>query len=100
MMNKSKNVILAALSPKYKVQFYGSNPDKGEICIGNVAAAFKEFLQFFYEKSVHLTVENIELMLVLAEQSLVDEFVEKCIDFLKEAITKFDQQVETQQLLP
>lgn len=73
MMNKSKNVILAALSPKYKVQFYGSNPDKGEICIGNVsAAAFKEFLQFFYEKSVHLTVENIELMLVLAKQSLVD----------------------------
>lgn len=80
--------VLAALSPKYKAQFYGPNPDQGEILIPTIsAAAFKEFLQFFYKDRVNLTMDNIETVLDLAQQSLNDEFVDICIDFLKNVIT-------------
>lgn len=78
--------VLAAHSPKYKAQFYGPNPDVGEIHVPHVsAAAFNVFLQFFYKKMVNLTTENIEMVLDLAKQSLVDEFVESCINFLIKA---------------
>lgn len=70
--------VLAAISPKY-----GTQPDTGDIRVENVsAAAFNEFLQFFYLSKVNLTKENIEDVLDLAKQSLVDAFVEECINFL------------------
>lgn len=73
--------ILAALSPKYKAQFYGSNPDQGEIQIPDVsAAAFQEFLQFFYKESVNLTMGNIASVLDLAQQSLVEGSIEICVN--------------------
>lgn len=75
--------VLAAASPKFKAQFYGVGADKGNIDMPNVSvAAFTEFLQFFYKGSVELTVDNIEAVLNLAKQSLVDEFVTNCINFL------------------
>lgn len=76
--------ILAALSPKYRAQFYGSNPDQGEIQIPDVsAAAFQEFLQFFYKESVNLTMGNIASVLDLTQQSLVEGSIEICVNFLK-----------------
>lgn len=79
--------VLAALSPKYKAQFYGPNRDAGDIEMKDItAAAFNEFLQFFYLDEVILTVENIESTLNLAQQSLVDEFIEECIAFLMETV--------------
>lgn len=75
--------VLAALSPKYKTQFYGSMPEKDDInVVGASAAAFKEFLQFFYTDEVTLTIENIEDVLNLAKQSLVDDLVDECTQFL------------------
>lgn len=80
--------VLAAASPKYKAQFYGLRPDENEILIPNVsAAAFNEFLQFFYKDSVTLTLENIEAVLDMAKQSLVDEFVVNCVRFLATVVT-------------
>lgn len=80
--------VLAALSPKYKAQFYGPNPDQDEILIPTISAsAFKEFLQFFYKDRVNFTMDNIETVLDLAQQSLNDEFVDMCIDFLQNVIT-------------
>lgn len=79
--------LLAALSPKYKAQFYGAMPEKERINVTGVsAAAFDEFLQFFYMDEVKLTIANIEDVLSLAQQSLVDEFVFQCIHFLTDAI--------------
>lgn len=75
--------VLAAASPKFKAQFYGMCPDEGTIHISNVsAAAFSEFLQFFYRETVDLTIEHIEAVMNLAKQSLCDEFVDNCISFL------------------
>lgn len=79
--------ILAALSPKYKAQFYGSQPDGGEIVVSDISAeAFKVFIRFFYGKSTNLTLENITEILNLAKQCLVERFVDRCSSFLKESI--------------
>lgn len=85
---RAHRIILAALSPKYKAQFYGPQPDAGEIKVqGVTAAAFEEFLQFFYLHEVQLSKENIEEVLNLARQSLVDEFVDECVHFLIDILT-------------
>lgn len=79
--------ILAALSPRYKAQFYGAMAEKDVIRVNDVpAAAFDEFLQFFYMDEVKLTLENIEDVLDLASQSLVDELVAECANFLQDSI--------------
>lgn len=79
--------VLAALSPKYNAQFYGLNSDDGEIYVPHISAAeFNVFLQFFYKNKVDLTMENIEAVMDLAKQSLVDEFIESCVNFLKSQI--------------
>lgn len=84
--------VLAALSPKYETQFYGAGDfdDKNSNVIEVkevTAAAFKEFLQFFYLKVIQLTHENIEHVFTLAETSLVEEFVNACIEFLTETVS-------------
>lgn len=80
---RAHKCVLAAVSPKYKAQFYGLLPDRGEIVVKDVSAsAFEEFLEFFYLKSPGLTAANVEGVLSLAKQSLVEEFVEECISFL------------------
>lgn len=85
---RAHRCVLAALSPKYKAQFYGPRPDVGEVEVKDVtAAAFNEFLQFFYLDEVDLTVENIESVLKLVQQSLVDEFMKECIAFLSESVS-------------
>lgn len=79
--------VLAALSPKYKAQFYGAMPSTEIIKLKNVSpVAFMEFLQFFYVDEVTLTMENIECVIDLAQQSLVAEFVEECTKFLLEMV--------------
>lgn len=79
--------ILAALSLKYKTQFYGSQPDGGEIVVNDISAdAFKIFIRFFYGKTTNLSLENITEILNLAKLCLVDRFVDKCSTFLKESI--------------
>lgn len=61
---------MAALSPKYKAQFYGAMPETDVVNVSGVsAAAFEEFLKFFYTDKVSLSIENIEDVLNLAKQS-------------------------------
>lgn len=43
-------------------------------------------MQFFYKKTVGLTLNNIASVLDLAKQSLVDEFAETCVTFLQNEI--------------
>lgn len=88
---RAHRIVLAALSPKYKAQFFGPQPDEGEIHVPNVsAAAFNQFLQLFYKHAVDFSIEYIATVLDLAVQSLVPEFVENCTEFLATIVnTKF-----------
>lgn len=85
---RAHRYILAASSSKYKAQFYGPmKMANDEIRVENVsAAAFTVFLQFFYKETIDLTTQNIEMVLNLAKQSLVDEFIESCCNFIKHSI--------------
>lgn len=75
--------VLAAVSPKYETQFFGAAPEKDVINVNGVSpAAFNEFLQFFYTENISLTIGNIEDVLKLAKQSLVDDLVVHCTNFL------------------
>lgn len=75
--------VLAAISPKYKAQFFGSQPDDGEIVVADISAdAFEEFIKFCYIEDVNLTLKNIEDILNLAKQCLINHFVTKCHSFL------------------
>lgn len=77
-----KNV-LAAFSPKYKAQFYGSKRDKGEIHVQDISAdAFEEFIKFFYGETVKFTLENVESILNQAKQCLINSFINECELFL------------------
>lgn len=76
--------VLAASSPKYAAQFYGPLQDKGDIVVENISpVAFETFLQFFYLQKAEITLFNVEEVLDHAKQSLVGEFVEECVDYLK-----------------
>lgn len=84
--------VLAAFSPKYQRQFYGDFDDKNCDCIElkepNVSAsAFNEYLQFFYLNHVELTHENVADVLFLTKESLVDEFHNECIKFIRETLS-------------
>lgn len=75
--------VLAAFSPKYKAQFYGPHPDKGDIHVkGILANAFEEFIKFFYGETVNYTAENVEGILSQAKQCLLNVLVQECEIFL------------------
>lgn len=65
------------------MQFYGVMAEKDVVNVEDVsAAAFGEYLQFFYKEEVTLSIENIEAVLNLAKQSLIDDLVDECEQFL------------------
>ncbi|KAG4080167.1 hypothetical protein HA402_008238 [Bradysia odoriphaga] len=69
--------VLAAISPKYNTQFYGSQPDKGDVkIVGSSPSSFRKFLEFFYLNEIVVTTEVVEEVLFLAKWSLVDEIFE------------------------
>ncbi len=88
---RAHKCVLAALSPMYYMgQLYGGFDDakKDTIEIPNVsAAAFEEYLQFFYLDQVTLTHGNIRDVLTLTEMAAVDEFTNECFNFLIETLS-------------
>lgn len=84
---RAHRCVLAAISPKYKAQLYATELDKDNIKVdGITAAAFDEFLRFFYFDKIDLTFANIGAVLDLAKQSLVKDFEEMCVYFLTQTI--------------
>lgn len=80
--------VLAAFSPKYKAQFYGPQPEKGDIHIRDISAnAFEEFIKFFYGETVNFTIENVESILDQAKQCLMNLLVYECELFLMRSLT-------------
>lgn len=80
---RAHRCVLASISPKYKAQFYGLQPDTGDIIVTDISAdEFETFLQYFYLGDVKLTMDNIESILNMAKQTLVCGFEDECIAFL------------------
>lgn len=84
--------ILAAISPKYQRQFFGNSDDENydfsEFKEPTVsAAAFNEYLKFFYFDEVKLTHENIADVFILCKECQVDEFYNECISFIRETLS-------------
>ncbi|KAG4075883.1 hypothetical protein HA402_003709 [Bradysia odoriphaga] len=84
---KAHKAVLAAFSPKYMAQFYTHFSVENPIKVKDVsAAAFEEFLQFFYLETVNLTHKNITDVLTLAAES-TEEFFDECFLFLSDTLT-------------
>lgn len=88
---KAHKCVLAVLSPGYYMgQLYGEFDDakKDVIPIPDVsAAAFEEYLQFFYLDEVNLTHGNIRDVIKLTEIASVNEFTNECFNFLLETLS-------------
>lgn len=58
--------LLSATSDVFEAMFYGDLKEPAEIRMVDVSdAAFKEFLQYFYQRRVKLTVENVAEVSIL-----------------------------------
>lgn len=82
--------ILAALSPVFKIAFFGSMRGKDEVKIDDIgidADAFKEFLQFFYLNKVNLSMEYIQSVMYLCHKYLITTSVKTCSAYLMKNLT-------------
>lgn len=80
--------LLAVGSKVFHAMFYGSLKESGDITIVDAsAAAFKEFLQFFYLARVNLTMENISDVMNLGEKYDVPVCQLLCEKFLKDMLS-------------
>lgn len=84
---RAHKCVMAALSPKYMAQFYSDYPVKDPVEVNGVsAAAFEEFLQFFYLDEVKLSHENIEDVLTLTAESLETAF-DECFNYIADTLS-------------
>lgn len=80
--------LLAAASPVFHAMFYGQLKEQGDIKIVDISStAFKEFLQFFYEKPAKLTMQNIVEILNYINKYEVIECMSICEKFLQSHLT-------------
>lgn len=77
-------------SSVFKSMFRGDIREEGDVKIEDASAdGFKEFLQFFYFRTVQLTFENVAEVLYLANKYDVTECLNVCEKFIKEKLTNF-----------
>lgn len=80
--------VLAAASKVFKVMFYGELKEEGDIKVCNVtAAAFEEFLQFFYLKEVILSMQHILEVSHLGHKYDIEKCFDVCVKFIKDEIS-------------
>lgn len=80
--------ILAASSPVFNAMFNGDLKEKGDVKIVDASPdGFKEFLQFFCEDQVKLTMDNVADVLNLTNKYDVVMCFPSCIAFMKENLT-------------
>ncbi|XP_031623235.1 BTB/POZ domain-containing protein 3-like isoform X2 [Contarinia nasturtii] len=97
---RAHRCVLASISPKYKAQFYGPQPDKDDIIVKDISAdEFDTFLQYFYVGDVALTAENIDSILSFSKQTLVDGFERECVSFLTKQIKRKENLWQYYQLI-
>lgn len=80
--------LLAADSDVFEKMFYGGLKETGDVTIVDAsAAAFKEFLQFFYLTEVILSAEHMAGVMYLGHKYSAKKCVDTCIDMLKNNLT-------------
>lgn len=80
--------LLAAASDVFKKMFYGPLKERGDVIVdGANAAAFDEFLQFFYIDNVELTIENVAEVMDLGHKYNVIKCFDLCVEFIKDTLT-------------
>lgn len=80
--------LLAGASDVFKAMFFGPVKEKGDVkMVGISAAAFKEFLQFFYLAEVKLTPTNVAEVLSLGHKYYVTNCIDVCVNMLKATLT-------------
>lgn len=80
--------LLAVASDVFKIMFYGSLREEGDIWINDASApVFEEFLQFFYLDEVELTMEHIGGVIHLGHKYNVIECLDVCKQFLLDHLT-------------
>lgn len=81
-------VILSMNSPVFKAMFYGGLPEGFSIRISDATVdAFKEFLQYFYQETMKLSIKYAGEVLYLAQKYEIKNYVDTCIEFLKKNLT-------------
>lgn len=84
--------LLAASSPVFDAMFNGELKEKGDVEIKDASAAgFQEFLQFFYNKQVKLTMENIADVLNLGHKYDITEITNAAVKFIKKNCQLIEQ---------
>lgn len=69
-------LILAVLSPVFKRMFFGALKETGDVEIVDADIdEFTEFLQFFYLSKVTLTMENMKVVVQMADKYNISEYV-------------------------
>lgn len=83
-----KNIL--ASSPWLESMFFGSITETGEVDMSNSnvkPGTFKEFLRYIYASKPNFTMDNIDEMIYLADESLSQEIFDECENFLIKEIT-------------
>ncbi|XP_055306229.1 galectin-3-binding protein-like [Sitodiplosis mosellana] len=80
--------LLAARSDVFHAMFYGEVKEKADVRTVDAApAAFREFLKFFYLRKVHLTMENVSIVMNLGKKYNVDDCLDACAVLLIDNLT-------------
>lgn len=80
--------LLAATSDVFKAMFYGSLKEEGDVHVKDVtAAAFEEFLQFFYLNTIKMSAENVAGVMYLGHMYNVAECFKRCVQFVMNTLT-------------
>lgn len=80
--------ILAASSPVFDAMFHGDLKESGDVKIVDACpSTFKEFLHFFYDSPVNVTMNNVFCLLMLFDKYDVASALPICADFLKHNLT-------------
>lgn len=81
--------ILTMASPVFAAMFFGPmKENRIVIMVDATSSAFKEFLQFFYQSEVTLTMENIDAVARLADKYEMLECVNACASYVKSNLSK------------
>lgn len=75
--------VLAATSDVFKAMLYDRFKDFDDFYVTNVSVAvFKEFLKFFYQNKVKLSMENVSDLLYLGHKYKVKKCMDDCMQLL------------------
>ncbi|XP_031630850.1 BTB/POZ domain-containing protein 1-like [Contarinia nasturtii] len=84
-------IILAAASPVFDAEFFGSIKENGDVeIVDSSPEAFKEFLQCFYLGTVTFTMKNIPEIMNLANKYDVPDCMNACTKFVNDNLTSKD----------